>query len=106
MNLLYMLCWDLSACQSIVDFFLIICQTELQKNGFLFRKSTYKALRYYLNKNSSLKFDAIIAHINRFVVNSWFLFSSFSRITDDLLAMARPSTEIIEKFDIIDQFLR
>ncbi|KAK9953871.1 hypothetical protein ABG768_015991 [Culter alburnus] len=29
-----------------------------------------------------------------------------SWITDDLLAMARPSTEIIEKFDIIDQFLR
>uniref|UniRef100_A0A8C1H5A4 Protein tyrosine phosphatase domain-containing protein 1 n=1 Tax=Cyprinus carpio carpio TaxID=630221 RepID=A0A8C1H5A4_CYPCA len=29
-----------------------------------------------------------------------------SWITDNLLAMARPSTEIIEKFDIIDQFLR
>ncbi|XP_067228506.1 protein tyrosine phosphatase domain-containing protein 1 [Chanodichthys erythropterus] len=29
-----------------------------------------------------------------------------SWITDDLLAMARPSTEIIKKFDIIDQFLR
>lgn len=28
------------------------------------------------------------------------------RITDNLLAMARPSTEIIEKFDVIDQFLR
>uniref|UniRef100_A0A673J4K8 Protein tyrosine phosphatase domain-containing protein 1 n=1 Tax=Sinocyclocheilus rhinocerous TaxID=307959 RepID=A0A673J4K8_9TELE len=29
-----------------------------------------------------------------------------SWITDNLLAMARPSTEIIEKFDVIDQFLR
>ncbi|XP_067303490.1 protein tyrosine phosphatase domain-containing protein 1 isoform X1 [Pseudorasbora parva] len=29
-----------------------------------------------------------------------------SWITDNLLAMARPSSEIIEKFDIIDQFLR
>ncbi|XP_051515762.1 protein tyrosine phosphatase domain-containing protein 1 [Myxocyprinus asiaticus] len=29
-----------------------------------------------------------------------------SWITDDLLAMARPSTEIIEKYNIIDQFLR
>ncbi|XP_056305030.1 protein tyrosine phosphatase domain-containing protein 1 [Danio aesculapii] len=29
-----------------------------------------------------------------------------SWITDDMLAMARPSTEIIEKFNIIDQFLR
>ncbi|XP_051517469.1 protein tyrosine phosphatase domain-containing protein 1-like isoform X2 [Myxocyprinus asiaticus] len=29
-----------------------------------------------------------------------------SWITDDLLAMARPSTEIIEKYDIVDQFLR
>ncbi|XP_016094181.1 protein tyrosine phosphatase domain-containing protein 1-like isoform X1 [Sinocyclocheilus grahami] len=29
-----------------------------------------------------------------------------SWITDNLLAMARPSTKIIEKFDVIDQFLR
>ncbi|XP_073678728.1 protein tyrosine phosphatase domain-containing protein 1 isoform X2 [Garra rufa] len=29
-----------------------------------------------------------------------------SWITDNLLAMARPSTEIIDKFDVIDQFLR
>ncbi|XP_017548310.1 protein tyrosine phosphatase domain-containing protein 1 [Pygocentrus nattereri] len=32
------------------------------------------------------------------------LYSSW--ITDNLLAMARPSTEIIEKYDIINQFLR
>lgn len=29
---------------------------------------------------------------------------SAHRITDNLLAMARPSTEIIEKFNIIEQF--
>lgn len=29
-----------------------------------------------------------------------------SRITDNLLAMARPSTEIIEKYSIIEQFRR
>lgn len=28
------------------------------------------------------------------------------RITDNLLAMARPSTEIIEKYSIIEQFQR
>lgn len=28
------------------------------------------------------------------------------RITDNLLAMARPSTEIIEKYNIIEQFQR
>ncbi|KAM8829569.1 protein tyrosine phosphatase domain-containing protein 1 isoform 4-T4 [Synchiropus picturatus] len=32
--------------------------------------------------------------------------SPYSRVTDHLLAMSRPSTEIIQKYDIIDQFRR
>ena len=41
---------------------------------------------------------ALIAiHVNRF---------HRCRVTDDLLAMSRPSTEIIEKYKIIDQFKR
>lgn len=33
------------------------------------------------------------------------IFSTY-RITDNLLAMARPSTEVIEKYSIIEQFQR
>lgn len=33
-----------------------------------------------------------------------YLYTVLHRITDHLLAMARPSTEIIEKFNIIEQF--
>ena len=34
------------------------------------------------------------------------ILSYYFRVTDNLLAMSRPSTEIIEKYDIIDQFRR
>ena len=31
---------------------------------------------------------------------------SFPRVTDDIVAMARPSSHLVEKFDIIEQFHR
>lgn len=32
--------------------------------------------------------------------------SSYCRVTDDIIAMARPSNHLIEKYNMIDQFQR
>ncbi len=70
--------------------------------GLLLRPmSKCQFLRFYC---SNFKFYAVTACMNGLVHLMFALF--LFRITDNLLAMARPSTEIIDKFDIIDQFLR
>lgn len=46
----------------------------------------------------------IVPHDIRALSKCWKIFMHFLRITDDLIAMSRLNTSLIEEFDIIGQF--
>ncbi|XP_074861223.1 protein tyrosine phosphatase domain-containing protein 1 isoform X3 [Carettochelys insculpta] len=64
------------------------------------RRPTAKYTKIKMNENMLLKIKCVDS------VKHFSTWNAFLRVTDNILAMARPSTEIIEKYNIIEQFQR
>lgn len=69
--------------------------------------SSWYTFLFYISTCDSLKNSYnLINYILQCMYYIQCFFSFHFRVTDHLLAMSRPSTEIIEKYNIIDQFKR